>query len=134
MGENELSRSSLFWGKRWPFIGPHEIEPLQETYPGVSGLARSLWTKDGPESPAWPGTSTSLRALCGHTPDRASEANAKAAALCPSPGIVRPKSPDTLSPESPVFSHRSLRSWDPGVSGLFPTTTSSCNLSFHHCR
>src|SRR5664279_430753 len=117
MGENELSRSSLFWGKRWPFIGPHEIEPLQETYPGVSGLARSLWTKDGPESPAWPRTSTSLRALSGHTPDRASMPNAKGATLLPKSrnskagvsGYPESGVSDVFTPESPVLGPRSLR-------------------------
>ena len=40
-----LSRSSLFGEEGGSFICPHEIESLQETYTGVSGLER-------PESPS----------------------------------------------------------------------------------
>ena len=38
------------WGRRGPFIGPHEKEPLQETYPGDSGPPR-------PDTPAQTGDS-----------------------------------------------------------------------------
>ena len=59
MGEQRRARKLWsLWGRRGPFIGRHEKEPLQKTYPGDSGLPR-------PETPALPETPGAFRDVSG---------------------------------------------------------------------
>ena len=57
-GQRRAKKLWSLWGRRGPFIGPHEKETLQETYPGDSGLPR-------PETPAQPETPGSFRGVSG---------------------------------------------------------------------